>query len=173
METASSRQELPENQQKCTKAFRTVNQSKQWNVWTRMAMVFEGSRTREGMACWDAQAQRAIGTILFVTFETLKTYEHANIVVQTRASGKLSEMPRCFRNTNILKQWSLWTRMVMVFKASWTRESRESLICLLNGLPCRPSQRLHITHKFINPSSQAGGNDCTTLVTRGDQARGG
>ena len=47
---------------------------------------FEGSRSREGMACSNAQAQRAISTVLFVTLETLKTYENVNTVIQTRAS---------------------------------------------------------------------------------------
>ena len=44
------------------------------------------------------KAQRIIDAILFVTFETLKTYENANSAIYTRASGKPIEMPRCFRN---------------------------------------------------------------------------
>jgi hypothetical protein len=88
-------------------ASRTENISKKWNLWTRMAMVFEGSRTRESLACWDAQTQRATGSILFVKLETLKTYQNVNNVIQTRASGKPTEMPRCFRNRNLIKTMKL------------------------------------------------------------------
>ena len=45
-----------ENQKKCPDASATENGTKQWNLWTRMAMVSECSRKREGMACWDAHS---------------------------------------------------------------------------------------------------------------------
>jgi len=44
---------------------------------------------------------------------------------------------------------------------------------LAQWLALPPLAEVHIAHKFINPVSPAGGNQCTNLETRGDQARGG
>jgi hypothetical protein len=41
---------------------------------------------------------------LFVTFETLKTYENANSAIHTRASGKPTEMLDASGTENISKQ---------------------------------------------------------------------
>ena len=49
MHTAASTQELPENQQKCPGAPESENASKCGNLGTQMAMVFDGSQTREVM----------------------------------------------------------------------------------------------------------------------------
>ena len=40
-------------------------------------------------------------------------------------------------------------------------QAPEWLTCLLNGLVCSPSQKLQITHKYINKMSRAGWNRCT------------
>ena len=119
MQTPSSRQKLPENQQKCPDDSGTENKSKQLNCWTRKWFL---QAPREGMACWDAQAQRAIGAILLATFQTLKTYENANTVIQTRASGKPTEMPRCFRNKKCINTMKPLNTNGNGFKGSRTLE---------------------------------------------------
>ena len=93
MQTTLSRQELPENQQKRQMLPEQKTDQNNETFEHEWQWFLTASEHEKVWLVEMHKPKRAIGTILFVTFETLKTYENANNVIQTRASGKPTEMP--------------------------------------------------------------------------------